>query len=104
MSGLERLLLELLGPYQISLRFQRLGQLEHRCQCVRVLLTQQTSTGLEHLLMELAGRAKISLHVQRPGQVVHRQAVVFGFGVCRPVIRKIRLTNCTADRDRGAVI
>jgi hypothetical protein len=57
---------------RVSLRVQRLGQVEHRCQWVRVLLTQEPGPGLEHLLLERADLGQVSLRVQRLGQVEHR--------------------------------
>ncbi len=72
----QRQSVEPLGPGQISFRLQDLGQVEHRRQCVRVLLTQQPSHGLDHLLLELVCPGQISLCVQRLGQVVHRRQCV----------------------------
>ena len=44
-------LLELADLGQFSLRVERPCQVERRCQCVRVLLTEQQNPGIEHLLI-----------------------------------------------------
>jgi hypothetical protein len=72
-AAFQRQSIEPLGPGQISFRLQHLSQVEHRRQCVGVLLPQQSSHGLEHQLLDLACPVQISLCVQRLGLVVHRR-------------------------------
>ena len=71
-QGFEHLLLELACPGQISLGVQRLGQVAHRRQCVRVVGSKHALRALQDLTFNIFRLSISTLGMQHCGQTRQR--------------------------------